>query len=45
MRKQGDDMHLFIPNKIRYNMQSPEAKLEEEEFKNKAFMVDEEQTI
>ena len=34
-------MHLFIPNKIRYNMQDQGAKDEEDDFKDKAFMMDE----
>jgi len=41
MKRQGEDMHLFIPNKIRYNMQDQDAKDEEAVFKDKAFMVDE----
>jgi len=38
-------MHLFIPNKIRYNMLDDNAKAEEAEFKDKAFMIDEEEAI
>jgi len=38
-------MHLFIPNKIRYNMLDDNAKAEEAEFKDKAFMLDEEEAI
>lgn len=34
-------MHLFIPNRIRYNMVDEEAKAEEEMFKEKAFILDE----
>ena len=41
MEAQGEDMHLFIPNRIRYNLTDVDKKEEEKKFKEKAFKMDE----